>query len=153
MYIYKITNNINGNSYVGLKTTTPEKSAQYYGSGKLIQDAVFKYGKENFTKEILERDIEDFDFLLKRETYYINLYDTKRNGYNMTDGGLGMHGYSMTDEHKLNLAESLTNHKHSIETKKKISEAAKKRKGRPVSEATRKKLSDAAKKRWKQMKK
>ena len=149
MYIYKITNNINGNSYVGLKTTTPEKSTLYYGSGKLIQDAILKYGKENFTKEILERDIEDFNLLLERETYYISLYDTKRNGYNMTDGGLGMHGYTMTDEHKFNLAESITNRKHSIETKYKISQAAKKRKGRPVSDATRKKLSDAAKKRWK----
>ena len=107
MYIYKITNNLNGNSYIGLKTSTVEESESYYGSGKLIAKAIQKYGKENFTKEILERNISDFDLLCEREKYYIKLYDTKINGYNMTDGGLGSLGYEPTEEHRNNMSLSL----------------------------------------------
>lgn len=152
MYIYKITNNINGNGYVGLKTSTVEESESYYGSGKLIQDAIKKYGKHNFTKEILERDIASFELLCERERYYIQLYNTKENGYNMTDGGLGMHGYEPTNEHKANMSKSLSGENHPmygnrlpLETRKKISEKAKLRKGRPVSEETRRKISESLK--------
>ncbi len=157
MYIYKITNSINGNSYVGLKTSTVEESESYYGSGKLIQDAIKKYGKHNFTKEILERDIVSFELLCERERYYIQLYNTKENGYNMTDGGLGMHGYKPTEEHKRNMRKALSGENHprygkngvkmTDETKLKISEKAKLRKGRPVSEETRRKISESLKKR------
>ena len=150
MYIYKITNNLNGTSYIGLKTSSVEESENYFGSGKLIQDAIAKYGKEHFTKEILERDITDFDLLCDREKYYISLYDTKNNGYNMTNGGLGMYGYEPTTEHRKNMSKSMSgkNHpqygtKRSKETRKKLSENAKLRKGRPVSEETRKKISEA----------
>lgn len=159
MYIYKITNNINGNSYVGLKTSTVEDSENYYGSGKLIQDAIKKYGKYNFTKEILERDIANFELLCERERYYIKLYNTKENGYNMTDGGLGMHGYEPTEEHKRNMSKALSGENHprygkngvkmTDETKLKISEKAKLRKGRPVSEETRRKISESLKGRKK----
>jgi len=145
MYIYKITNNLNGNSYVGLKTSLVEESEDYYGSGKLINQAIDKYGKENFTKEILERDITDFDLLCLREKHFISLYNTKDNGYNMTDGGLGSHGYTQSEEHKNKLSQSLKGRKHTDLTLKKISEAASKRRGRPVSEETRKKLSEAMK--------
>jgi group I intron endonuclease len=99
MYIYKITNQLNGKAYVGLKTLTVEESTDYYGSGKLIQLAIEKYGKENFTKEILERGVDSFDELCSLERHYIVLHDTKINGYNMTDGGLGMYGYTPTEEH------------------------------------------------------
>ena len=152
MYIYKITNNLNGNSYIGLKTSTVEESESYYGSGKLIAKAIQKYGKENFTKEILERNISNFDLLCEREKYYIKLYDTKINGYNMTDGGLGSLGYEPTEEHRNNMSLSLAGQSHPLygkslseETKRKISEKAKLRKGRPVTEETRKKISASLK--------
>ena len=147
MYIYKITNKLNGNIYIGLKTTSVEESLEYYGSGKLIQIAIKKYGKKNFTKEILERNITDFDILCEREKHYIALYDSKNNGYNMTDGGLGSLGYTQTEEHRANMSKSLSKPRKPLseETKKKLSEAAKKRKGRPVSEETRRKLSEALK--------
>ena len=147
MYIYKITNKLNGNIYIGLKTASVEDSLDYYGSGKLIQIAIKKYGKKNFIKEILERDIEDFDILCEREKHYIALYDSKNNGYNMTAGGLGSLGYKPTKEHRSNMSKSLSKPRGPLseETKRKLSDAAKKRKGRPVSEETRKKLSKALK--------
>lgn len=105
MYIYKITNTINGMSYIGLKTKSVEESKDYYGSGKLIQRAIKKHGKENFIKEILEDGIKDFKYLCERERYYINLHNTKNNGYNITEGGLGSLGRLTSKETKLILAE------------------------------------------------
>lgn len=52
-YVYKITNNINGKIYIGQKKG--EKLVEnYWGSGKLIVEAVKKYGKDNFSREVLE---------------------------------------------------------------------------------------------------
>lgn len=78
--IYKITNNINGKIYIG-KHKTKDKNDNYMGSGKYIQNAIRKYGKENFTKEILyeldseeemnakEAEIVNEDFLSRKDTY------------------------------------------------------------------------------------
>ena len=50
MEIYKTTNNITKEYYIGLNTTSNPK---YLGSGVEIKKQIKKYGKENFTKEIL----------------------------------------------------------------------------------------------------
>ena len=94
MYIYKITNLINNKAYIGLKTQSVESSVDYYGSGKLIKQAIKKYGIDNFSKEILERDIIDRDVLNEREIYWIAEYGTydNPNHYNLTEGGGGVKG-------------------------------------------------------------
>lgn len=146
MYIYKITNNLNGKSYIGLKSKTVEESKDYYGSGKLINQSIDKYGKENFTKEILERDIEDHQYLNDREIYWIERFNTFNNGYNLTKGGQGNLGRITSKETKAKLREATKNQHRtpaSEETRRKISEKAKLRKGRLVSEETRKKISEA----------
>ena len=51
-YVYLITNNINGKKYIGLRSSSTFDDS-YWGSGKLIQKAIAKYGRENFTREIL----------------------------------------------------------------------------------------------------
>lgn len=85
MYIYKTTNLINGKIYVG-QTTTSKNS--YIGSGILLINAVKKYGKENFKKEILEY-VDVADVLNDREKYWISYYNsTDLNiGYNLESGG------------------------------------------------------------------
>lgn len=50
--IYKTINKINGKYYLG-KHETVDPNDSYYGSGKAIEEAINKYGKENFYKEIL----------------------------------------------------------------------------------------------------
>ena len=100
MYIYKITNNLNNKIYIGLKTSTVKESESYYGSGVAINRAIDKYGKHNFTKTILERDIVDYDLLKEREQYWIEYYDSYNNGYNMTLGGDGTLGHIVSDETK-----------------------------------------------------
>lgn len=42
MYVYEITNIINGRKYIGVSIKTDEKSKkEYYGSGKSIKLAMF----------------------------------------------------------------------------------------------------------------
>ena len=91
MYIYKTTNIINGKIYIGLSTSTVDESTNYYGSGKILHRAISKYGKENFTKEILESNIESKEILNQREIYYISKYNSTDDsiGYNITYGGTG----------------------------------------------------------------
>jgi group I intron endonuclease len=96
MYIYCITNNINGKQYVGLTTRNVNESKSYYGSGIHINRAIKRYGKSNFNKDILE-EITDKDKLSTRERYWINELNTiSPNGYNLTDGG--ERGYTISDE-------------------------------------------------------
>lgn len=97
MIIYLTTNNVNGIIYVGLYTG---KNKNYLGSGKYFKRAVKKYGKENFTKEILEDNINDYDYLCEREIYWIKYYDSTNPeiGYNLTSGGGGTLGFEYSKE-------------------------------------------------------
>lgn len=97
--IYKITNKINGHAYIGLSTNI-EKRFEYHKNPynqkrehtKLLYLAFAKYGIENFTFETLEEcSIEE---LAEKEQFYITLYDTQKNGYNMTAGGENNSGES-----------------------------------------------------------
>lgn len=138
-YIYKTTNLVNNKIYVGQhKVKDDQLDPNYFGSGKLILEALQKYGKENFTCEIItwcetEKELED------KEIYYIQFFkSTVRDGnYHMSDGGFvprlsgELNGnYNKhrphTEEEKKHLSEVTKNHKptftkhHSEETKKKI---------------------------------
>jgi hypothetical protein len=98
MDIYKITNIINGKIYIGKDTTS---NPNYYGSGKLIKLSIKKYGKENFTKDILDVS-DDYNELSDKEKYWINFYkSTDRNiGYNISFGGDG--GNTLTNHPNIN---------------------------------------------------
>ncbi len=90
--IYKVTNKLNNRFYVG-KHKTENKNDDYHGSGILIDRAIKKYGKENFSKELLfecsseeemnqkEIDIVDEEFVAREDTYNIALGG---NGGNLT---------------------------------------------------------------------
>lgn len=92
--IYKITNNINGKSYIGQaidiqtrwnkeKTRAFDPNALEYK--KTLSQAFRKYGLDNFTFEIIEEC--EKSLLNEREIYYISLFNTYFNGYNETTGG------------------------------------------------------------------
>lgn len=93
-YIYKITNKINNKVYIG-QTIQSIKDRFYRHCQKrclskqeanmAIKRAIFKYGKKNFSLELLETcDREQLD---EREIYYIKLYNSYEDGYNCTTGG------------------------------------------------------------------
>lgn len=89
--IYKITNKINGHSYIGKTVQQIEdrfkghlKSVRSNQNG-LLHKAIRKYGKDNFLIEILQDNIENSE-LDKIEIKCIDEYEPY---YNMTAGGNG----------------------------------------------------------------
>lgn len=147
-YVYLTTNKINNKKYIGKSSywDCPSKH-NYYGSGVLIKKAVKKYGKENFTKEILEIFDNEND-ALQAEIRYIKKFNALEddNFYNLSTGGEGMEGMKMTEEIKKKMSESSKGIKssmygktHSQETKEKMSKS---RKGKLKSEEWRKKISE-----------
>lgn len=104
MYIYCITNLINGKQYVGKTTTTIEQRFKEHCRGsrksyknRPLYDAMNKYGIENFIIECLE-EIEDESILSDREIYWINELGTYgKGGYNATKGGDGSSIYDPND--------------------------------------------------------
>ena len=82
--IYQVTNQLNGKIYIG-KHQTVKPNDGYYGSGRAILDAIKKYGKHNFTKEVLfvfdseeemnakERELITEEFVGRSDTYNLGV--------------------------------------------------------------------------------
>jgi group I intron endonuclease len=87
MFIYLTTNKINNKKYIGLCSRIDEN---YLGSGKLLKAAIKKYGKENFTREILY-ETNDREELSRKEKEFIEKYNAvvSNDFYNICDGGYG----------------------------------------------------------------
>lgn len=128
--IYKIINLVNDKVYVGQTWQTihirfsKHKSPSEKGCIKL-HNAFNKYGRDNFKIELITfcstQKIAD-----ELEVYFINKYDSIKNGYNIREGG--------------------SRGKWSEESKKKLSQARKGKphphKGRIISEKNRLELSE-----------
>lgn len=91
--VYKTTNLINGKIYIG-KQSTNDLDDGYLGSGKLLKQAIKKYGKHNFEREIislfenekeayiLEQKLVDLDFIKRDDTYNLKCGgEGGKNGY------------------------------------------------------------------------
>ena len=141
-YIYKITNNVNGKCYIGQHKVPnhPENFRRYLGTGIAIREAIKKYGKDAFRKEILEYidDDEKHTKVSEREIYYIKMYNSRvPNGYNISPGGEG--GATKESGRKSALTRKLRGYKMTDETKRKILVA---NVGKPKSSTHKKHLSD-----------
>lgn len=109
MIIYKITNKINGDSYVG-QTIQLLKERWYAHCGKRAEEfylgrAIKKYGKENFVVEEIGTysNLEDLN---NAEEYYIDWHNTRTpNGYNIESGGKNKRHHEET-KLKIRLANS-----------------------------------------------
>lgn len=127
-FLYKTINLINGKIYIGVHSTKNLNDG-YLGSGKYLNIALNKYGKENFKLEILEYFNSKKEMYLK-ETEIVNEEFVKREDtYNIKLGGYGGFDYirnhinykkwqKQGNDSYLNTR--FTNKKHSEETKKRI---------------------------------
>lgn len=91
--IYKYTNLINGMVYIGQTKQTLEqrdyKHQMQLNDNTYFHRAMKKYGRNNFSLELVEGDIP-FNELDKKEKYYIDYFEsfyTTGKGYNLTQGG------------------------------------------------------------------
>ena len=94
-FVYKITNTVNGKSYIGQTVLEPVKSRirdhfNYpYRSNIYLSRAIKKYGRENFTYEILHDGVPPA-LLDSYEIEAIKKFNTVApNGYNLNHGGSG----------------------------------------------------------------
>lgn len=113
LFVYKITNKINGKIYVGQTTREPiERFKEHKHADSIIGKAIRKYGAENFIVEILA-ECENVDELNESEIFWIAELNCKiPNGYNVTDGGSYYWGFSkdwvfFNDELMVNLIKNI----------------------------------------------
>lgn len=101
--VYKTTNLISGKTYIGMhKTSNPNDS--YLGSGFQIKQAIKKYGRENFKKEILAVFETDSEARELEKQLVDASWITEESNYNLAPGG-GGHGGRQSPEARKRLAD------------------------------------------------
>lgn len=127
--IYIITNKINNHCYIGSAINLKRRKENHFKNHKgksnpRLQNAMRKYGKENFKFEILEYILNKKD-LLKREQYYLDVFKPE---YNICKKAGSMLGFKFSKESKLKMSKNKIGHKYNL--------------GRKKSEETRQKISE-----------
>lgn len=154
-FVYITTNHINNKKYIG-QHKIGNRDDWYLGSGKLIKRAFEKYGRENFSKEILAY-ANSQDELNDLEINIIKLYNAvdDENFYNLAEGG---HTNNFSNKNDIELKEIRNKIRNSLLGKKKSPESIKKRtqtrkeknistfSGKKHSDKTKEKLSNSMKK-------
>jgi len=91
MYVYKITNKVNNKVYIGQSIRPIEERFNRHISDAVnhvldthFARAIRKYGKENFTIELIDTAKTQEELTLK-ESNWISFYDSTKTGYNETD--------------------------------------------------------------------
>lgn len=88
-YVYEIINTINGKTYVGSRMLSKDRSwRQYMGSGKLIKQAIGKYGAEHFRKRLIgyaptpEELVElESDWIIRQQALGLAQYNLFASGH------------------------------------------------------------------------
>lgn len=139
--IYKITNKINGNFYIGQSIDIQRRFTEHktpHGKMTSIKLAIKKYGKENFKFEVIEEcKVEELD---AKEIYWIAKLKPQ---YNRSAGGSGSTSHYVSEQTKeiLSTKNKLYWAKLSTEEKEKICKRLTgPPKGHAVSKETKEKL-------------
>ena len=94
--VYKLTNSINGKSYIGISSRSLgarwsehlERHRQGCRPNNRLYKALDKYGTHAFHREVMATASSE-DEVRQLETFYILKFDTYRKGYNCNLGGSG----------------------------------------------------------------
>ena len=142
--------------YVGQTIGTMEQRAKKDGRGycwanpncnNKFANSIRKWGWDAFEGRVLEEVYEED--LNELEKFYIEQFDSFKNGYNSTLGGEGTRGYNYDKKTKKKMSDSAKRRFESQEERKKQSEAIKKRFENPKEIE---KMSKALKKCFKDIK-
>ena len=89
--VYIHTNNSNNKKYVGITNRDPKIRWGVSGKGYSRQpkffNAIQKYGWDNFSHEVIAQNLDKQE-AKSLETYYIDLYNSIENGYNILREGI-----------------------------------------------------------------
>jgi len=131
MIVYCLTNLINGKQYVG-QTTKPveDRVKQHVRVAKRmsrnpIHCAIRKYGIDQFAVAVLQ-SCNTRQELNEAEIRWISLLETRKLGYNLSEGGSGVKGrgiWKHTAESKQKIGDKNRGKVRSLETRKLISES------------------------------
>ncbi len=89
--VYRTRNLVNGRFYIGVhKTDNPDDN--YLGSGKILEQAIAKYGRKNFSKDVLEVFLEP-EPAFRLEERLVALEIDLPGCYNIRKGGEGGFDY------------------------------------------------------------
>ena len=143
-YVYVIVNKSNLKLYFGSHSWEGEGlDPSYYGSGKIIKQAVKKYGKDNFIVYPIKfyNSVEE---CRQAEEELLTRYDIANNiyCYNIKNAAVGWTSEDITDEIRQKLSRAMKGRTLSEEHRKNLSQA---RKGKKHTDATKKKMSEAKK--------
>jgi group I intron endonuclease len=156
MLVYKVTNKINGKSYIGQTTKSLKIRKRNHlwcalneRNNYCFYNAIRKYGSESFDWEIMAEGICSQETLNELEKHFICLYNTYHDGYNSTLGGGTSIGFRHSEKTKKKMSimrkGKLAGKKHPFYGKKFTEEHRKKlsetHKGKKLSVETRKKMS------------
>lgn len=109
MFIYCITNTVNGKRYVGQVSSDKSLSRRWIehlgearrGSTRPLHAAIRKYGSQGFSVSVLQNGVQTQQRLDELEvSWIVELNSLAPNGYNLTEGGLGKSGYKFSEESK-----------------------------------------------------
>lgn len=159
--VYQTTNTVNDKIYIGVHKTS-KIDDNYIGSGNVIKEAIKKYGRQAFKKEILfiydniqeayrkENELVNKDFVEREDTYNLVCggsvspdYDHNKPRKILRGTQHPNFGKRLSEEVKTKISRSNMGRVKSPETRRKLSEA---NKGK-TSPMKGKKLTDLDKKR------
>lgn len=109
--VYAIKNKINNKYYIGKSDNIYARWDEHKNellkgihNNNHLQRSWNKYSEENFEFFIIEKCL-DSDSAYEREKYWIDYYDSFKNGYNQNSGGKGGFDYKHTEETRVKMSE------------------------------------------------